>query len=221
MPNFKVYGHVAVFQKWAVFFRTRAFIQRGQSCGMCIWALIKSAHVPVQHPGHISNACSALFCSALLLEYEICMGHKEHMDHPSQYPLQKTIKKIIKPNTHMLPRTQKTYTPNGAQTCTPTSCIMVYQFQHQLFADGAHAITGKSTHARTRSRANAFGRGEGFDTDSCTFFPSNSERWCKDITKSRNITTGEKCLHKGKHEQMPRLSRRHKQARIHMRVPPR
>lgn len=42
-----------------------------------------------------------LICSASLLEYEICMDHKEHMDHPSQYPLQQTIKKIIKPNTHV------------------------------------------------------------------------------------------------------------------------
>lgn len=31
-------------------------------CGMCLWGLIKSPHVPVQHPGHISNACSAQLC---------------------------------------------------------------------------------------------------------------------------------------------------------------
>lgn len=26
-----------------------------------------------------------------LLEYEICMDHKEHMDHPSQYPLAQNL----------------------------------------------------------------------------------------------------------------------------------
>ena len=97
--NIKVYEYWGVFQKCVVFICTLAFTQRGQNFGTRIWALIKSAHVPAQHPGHISNACSAL-----LLEYEICMDHKEHMDHPSQYPLQRTIKKIIKPNTHSLAR---------------------------------------------------------------------------------------------------------------------
>lgn len=203
-----------IFLKCVVFIRTRAFIQRGQSCGMGIWALIKSAHVPVQHPGHISNACSAL-----LLEYEICMGHKEHMDHPSQYAPQKTIKKIIKPNTHWCARTHLQYVHtkwhtnmhshvvhNGLSVSTPTFCWQRTRNNSQKHVHTAEQIL--------------FRRGKRFDTESCTFFTRSSSCWCKDITKSSNITTGEKSPHTEKHKQMSRLSQRHKQTHIHMHVPP-
>lgn len=55
----KVYRYQGIFLKCAAIICTWVFIQRRQSCGRCIWGLIKSAHIPVQHPGHISNACSA------------------------------------------------------------------------------------------------------------------------------------------------------------------
>lgn len=135
-----------IFLKCVVFIRTRAFIQRGQSCGMGIWALIKSAHVPVQHPGHISNACSALLCCwnmkyawAIKSIWTIRLNTRHRK--PSKRSLNLT-------HTGVHAHTYSMYTPNGTQTCTPTLCIMVYQFQHQLSADSAHAITVKSTYTQ-------------------------------------------------------------------------
>lgn len=77
-------------------------------------ALVKSAHVPAQlaGPGSRGPALPALPCSALRrrnMKYAICTGHKEHMDHPSQYPPARILKKkrkkkekIIKPKTRRL-----------------------------------------------------------------------------------------------------------------------
>lgn len=76
--------------KCVVFIRARAFIQRGQKQ----WDVYMSAHKVSPRPSATSwpyKQC--LLCSALLQEYEICMDHKEHMDHLSQYPLHQTIKK--------------------------------------------------------------------------------------------------------------------------------
>lgn len=65
-----------------------AFIQRGQSGGMHM-----SPHKVSPRPS--ATSCpykQCRLCSTSLLEYEICIDHKEHMDHLSQYPLQQTIK---------------------------------------------------------------------------------------------------------------------------------
>lgn len=65
MCNIKVYGYVGVFLKRVmkcVAFICIGHLFKGDKAVGCVWALIKSAHVPVQHPGHISNACSALLC---------------------------------------------------------------------------------------------------------------------------------------------------------------
>ena len=62
LPDIKVYRYLGVFKNCVFCDCTWIFTQRGQRCGMCVSALIKSAHVPVQHPSHISNACSAPLC---------------------------------------------------------------------------------------------------------------------------------------------------------------
>lgn len=80
--------------------------KKGREKGGKLWDVHLRPHKVFPRPSATSwpyKQC--LLRSALLLEYEICMAHKEHMDHPSQYPLQRTIKKIIKPNTHSPART--------------------------------------------------------------------------------------------------------------------
>lgn len=95
------------YEKCCIYFYW-VFIQRGQSDGMC-GALIKSAHVPVQHPGHISNVYSALLC---------CWNMKYAWTIKSIWTIYLNIryttpsKKIIKPNTHRLARA-RTNTRNG------------------------------------------------------------------------------------------------------------
>lgn len=111
--DIKVYGYVGVFVEglWNVLylFALGHLFKGDKSSGMCIWALVKSAHVPVLHPGHISNACSALLC---------CWNMKYAWTIKSIWTIYLNIrytrpsKKIIKPNTHRLPRTHAN-TQNG------------------------------------------------------------------------------------------------------------
>lgn len=203
-----------IFLKCVVFIRTRAFIQRGQSCGMGIWALIKSAHVPVQHPGHISNACSALLCCwnmkyawAIKSIWTIRLNTRHRK--PSKRSLNLTHTGV---HAHTYVHTKwhtnmhSHVVHNGLSVSTPTFCWQRTRNNSQKHVHTAEQIL--------------FRRGKRFDTDSCTFFTRSSSCWCKDITKSSNITTGEKSPHTEKHKQMSRLSQRHKQTHIHMHVPP-
>lgn len=87
--DFEVYGFQGVFQKCVVFICSWVSIQRGQSFG--VWM---SSHKVCPRPRATSwpyKRC--VLCSALPLEYEICMDHKEHMDHPSKYLLQQNHQK--------------------------------------------------------------------------------------------------------------------------------
>lgn len=129
LPNFKVYGHLS--EMCCIYSYSGIY-----SKGTKLWDGYMSSHKVSPRPSATSwpyKQC--LLCSALLLEYEICMGHKEHMDHPSQYAPQKTIKKIIKPNTHWCARTHLQYVHtkwhtnmhshvvhNGLSVSTPTFC---------------------------------------------------------------------------------------------------
>lgn len=115
------------------------------------WDVDMSSHKVSPRPSTTSwpyKQC--LLCSATLLEYEICMDHKEHMDHPSQYPLQQDHQERSLKLTHT-GRRAHTHTcahKMAHKTCTPTMCIKVYQFQCQLSADAAQP-RGGDTHTHT------------------------------------------------------------------------
>lgn len=132
----------------------------GQNSGMCIRALIKSAHVPVQHPGHISTACSALLCHwNMKYAWTIKSIWTIHLNIRYTRP----SKKIIKCNTHRLHSHTCVHTKwhinmhshvvhNGLSVSVPTFCW-------QCTRSNRH----RRAHTQTQMLKHTLRRGKRFD----------------------------------------------------------